>query len=286
MTGCSDDNAYPTIIEGNDLPIGYTYVPDDNFEQALMDLGYDKTDTIPDNMVLTSDIENIKELHVPSLGIRKLTGIEDFKSLEILYCDWSELIKLDLSNNHALVKLDCESNKIGKLILKNCPLLTFVRCEENVIPGIDLTDNINLETLYCVNNNISSLDVSQNKMLQTLYCYGNPIWNLTLNNPRLEVLKCFECELQTLDLTNCNALTRVECFMNQIDTIQFGENNNLGWLNAGDNNLESIDLSSCSRLYRVNLKENKLLLHLKFHGKLSDTVDYSPLCRSGELNYL
>jgi hypothetical protein len=35
----------------------------------------------------------------------------------------------------------------------------------------------------------------------------------------------------------------------------------------------------------MNLKENKLLLHLKFHVKLSDTAEDSPLCRSGELNY-
>ena len=126
MTGCSDDNAYPTIIEGNDLPIGYTYIPDNNFEQELMDLGFDKTDTIQDNMVLTSDIENIKELHVDSLGIYNHTGIEDFKSIEILYCDWNELIKLDLSNNHALVKLHCERNKIRKLIVKNCIFDFFI----------------------------------------------------------------------------------------------------------------------------------------------------------------
>jgi len=259
MVACSDDNAYPTIIdEMPDLPEGYTYIPDNNFEQALMDLGYDKTDTIQDDMVLTSEIENIKELHIDSLGIQKLTGIQDFKSLEILYCDWNELTKLDLSNNHALVKLDCQSNKIGRLILKNCPMLTYVICEMNEIPGIDLTDNINLEALYCSNNKISALDVSQNKMLQTLQCYGNQISKLYLNNPSLKDLRCSENRLRTLDLTNCDSIVVVDCFLNQLDTILFGEKNNIRTLSAGYNNLESIDLSGCSRLSWVDLKINLL----------------------------
>ena len=53
---------------------GYTYVPDDNFEQALIDLGYD--DTL-DNFVITDSISEVTTLNVSNDSISDLTGIED-----------------------------------------------------------------------------------------------------------------------------------------------------------------------------------------------------------------
>ena len=61
-----------------------TYVPDDNFEQALIDLGYD--DTL-DDYVLTENISGVTELDVSSEEISDLTGIEDFTALTALYCN-------------------------------------------------------------------------------------------------------------------------------------------------------------------------------------------------------
>ena len=57
-----------------------TYVPDDNFEQVLIDLGYD---SILDNYVTTSNINSITFLDVSSKGISDLTGMEGFNNLEV-----------------------------------------------------------------------------------------------------------------------------------------------------------------------------------------------------------
>jgi len=59
-----------------------TFVPDDIFEQALIDMGYDNPPL--DNYVPTANIENITVLTLSSLGISDLTGIEDFSALEIV----------------------------------------------------------------------------------------------------------------------------------------------------------------------------------------------------------
>ncbi len=259
--GCSDNNAYTTIIEElPDLPEGYTYIPDNNFEQALMDLGYDKTDTIQDDMVLTSQIENIKELHIDSLDIYKLTGIEDFKSLEILYCDWNKLTELDLSQNKALIKLDCKRNQIrGKnLKIDNNPKLTYLDCWVNEIASLDLTKNINLDTLECSSNRLSQLDLTQNKKLRFVNCNYNQILTLSLNNPELRILFCDGNQLQTLDLKNCQSLGQINCRSNLLDRINFKENNTLRTLIANDNNFESIDLSNCTNLGLLFLHRNKL----------------------------
>ena len=58
-----------------------TYVPDDKFEQALIDLGYDTT---LDDSVLTANISGVIKLDVGDKSISDLTGIEAFVALEEL----------------------------------------------------------------------------------------------------------------------------------------------------------------------------------------------------------
>ena len=60
-----------------------TYVPDDNFEQAIIDLGYDD---VLDDYVLTINISGVTYLDVDNKNISNLTGIEGFSALSFLYC--------------------------------------------------------------------------------------------------------------------------------------------------------------------------------------------------------
>jgi hypothetical protein len=55
-----------------------TYVPDDNFEQHLINLGYDN---VLDDSVLTSNINTVSYLVLYSTLIIDLTGLEDFANL-------------------------------------------------------------------------------------------------------------------------------------------------------------------------------------------------------------
>ena len=68
-----------------------TYVPDDNFEQALIDLGYD--DTL-DDYVTTANISGVTELDVSNKEISDLTGIEAFAALTQLECWNNQLTSL------------------------------------------------------------------------------------------------------------------------------------------------------------------------------------------------
>ena len=94
-----------------------TYVPDDNFEQKLIQLGYDN---ILDDSVLTSNISAIPGLlYIAGQNITDLTGIEDFTDLEILNCENNQLISLDVSNNINLNFLVCRNNNLHTLDLRN-----------------------------------------------------------------------------------------------------------------------------------------------------------------------
>ena len=61
-----------------------TTILDSNFEQALIDLGYDD---IIDNSVLTNSINTVSILELSGKNISDLTGIEDFTELAYLYQD-------------------------------------------------------------------------------------------------------------------------------------------------------------------------------------------------------
>ncbi|MDP7531105.1 MAG: hypothetical protein QF816_05870, partial [Candidatus Scalindua sp.] len=102
-----------------------TYVPDDKFEQALIDLGYDTT---LDDYVLTANISGVTELDVSNKEISDLTGIEAFTALTVLKIYDNKLTSLDVSKNTALNELQCWKNQLTSLDVSNNTALTGLWC--------------------------------------------------------------------------------------------------------------------------------------------------------------
>ena len=99
--------------------IGYaqkTYIPDDAFEQALINLDLDD---IFDDSVYTSAIDTVVTLYLSNNGISDLTGIKDFIELKDLFCNGNQIINLDLSNNSNLFELNCSNNLLSSLDVRN-----------------------------------------------------------------------------------------------------------------------------------------------------------------------
>ena len=142
---------------------GYTYVPDDNFEQALINLGYDN---FLDDYVYTNSINSVNSLMVNSANISDLTGIEGFTTLTILDCDNNQLTNLDVSNNTSLTFLRCSFNQLTSLDVTNHTLLSYLLCQNNQLTSLDFNLDINLWTgpnhmrLNCANNNLATLNLS------------------------------------------------------------------------------------------------------------------------------
>ena len=93
-----------------------TYVPDDNFEQELMNLGLD---WVFDDYVETAGIDTITYLNITSSSIADLTGIEDFIALRELFCYSNQILFLDLSNNTQLFEVSCSNNLLVSIDLRN-----------------------------------------------------------------------------------------------------------------------------------------------------------------------
>ena len=156
-----------------------TYVPDDNFEQKLIDLGYDN---FLNNYVTTANINTVTFLNVNSLSISDLTGIEDFTALTYLGCYSNQLKSLDLSTNTALILLYCEDNQLSKLDVSGARALSLLNCSYNRLTSLDVSTNTALYTLDCHYNQLTSLDVSANTTLTHLWCYSNQLTSLDVRN--------------------------------------------------------------------------------------------------------
>ena len=196
-----------------------TYVPDDNFEQALIDLGYD-TGT-PDDSVPTANISSVTSLNVYSKSISDLTGIEDFAALTQLNCLWNLLTSLDVSNNTALTSLHCYTNQLTSLDVSGCTALTWLDCDGNQLTSLDVSTNTALTYLYCQDNQLTSLDVSNNTALTSFACYSNQLHCLKLkngnninmtyfgatNNPNLTCIEVDDAVWATANLINIDPQT-------------------------------------------------------------------------------
>ena len=121
-----------------------TSIPDQGFEQALIDLGIDSDQTI-NGQVLTSDVASVTSLDLSVISgttgsISNIDGIEDFVRLKVLNLSDAGLlynVPLDLS---ALTQLeefyfngqgDWITNNVAEVILSHNPNLSLISAIDN-----------------------------------------------------------------------------------------------------------------------------------------------------------
>ena len=238
-----------------------TYIPDDNFEQALINQGYDD---FLDDSVTSSKIRWITILVIDGLEIQDLTGIEDFTALNTLqcfdnqltslgisantvltrlWCNSNQLTSLDVSANTALTELMCYNNHITSLDISANTVLTRLWCNVNQLTSLDVSANTALESLMCDDNQLTSLDVSANNTLNTLWCFSNQLTSLDVSaNTALNILDCSDNQLTSLDVSANTALNTLQCFHNQLTSLDVSANTAINILDCSDNQLTSMDV--------------------------------------------
>jgi hypothetical protein len=159
---------------------GLTFVPDDIFEQYLVDQGYD---TLPlDDFVPTANIANVTSVNVDGLAIFDLTGIEDFTALINLDLAFNQLSSLDVTNNTLLETLTLNNPQISSLDVTQNTVLTALNVSGTPLNAIDVTQNLALQFLFVNNTNITAIDVTQNTQLLQFNTGDTAISNLDLSN--------------------------------------------------------------------------------------------------------
>ncbi|OYX28088.1 MAG: hypothetical protein B7Z06_02620 [Flavobacteriales bacterium 32-35-8] len=255
-----------------------TFVPDDNFERALVELGLDSAPL--DNFVPTANVRGITFLDIHDKNISDLTGIEDFVALSILNCDDNNLTSLNISQNTNLTQLFCRFNQLTNLDTSQNTNLNILWVDGNQLTGLDVTNNVNLVSLITNNNPLNVLDVTKNLALRVLYCENNQLANLditknvvlrfinvndnaltnldTSNNINLTDIACGDNLITSLDLTKNVNLLRLFCARIPINSLDVTKNTLLENLVFGDNQISSIDLSKNTKLTLLWCSRNML----------------------------
>ena len=213
-----------------------TYIPDNNFEQALIELGYDN---ILDDSVYTSNISSIGELDISNKNISDLTGIQDFIFLHHLECNDNQLYSLDIScpmieyldcDNNLIYELNIESSNLIELYCSNnpltffsgeiFPLLTILEIYNTEIYSIDLSQNLLLNWLSIGSNpNLFDLDLSNNYNLDFIDLWSNSLFDLDLRNGNNQIITYFV----SINSQNLNCIS--------VDNVSYSSENwtNIDW---------------------------------------------------------
>lgn len=216
------------IPDPDDLLEERTRIPDDNFEQALIDLGYDD---ILDNYVLTSEIKRITELPLGHYGeaegtkIKTLTGIEDFTALSFLDVSYHDISEIDLTENFNLWELNLASNNLKNIDLSKNRSLHLLRLDGNNLSEIDLSSNKALYNLSIASNNLSEINLENNQELEEIFLSNNEILNLDLSGfTHLSIIWINNNSLESLDISNSSKVREVYMLNNMLTCVQVDEN--------------------------------------------------------------
>jgi hypothetical protein len=210
-----------------------TAIPDQNFEQALIDLNID-SDGVVNGQVLTADISGVTVLDFGSLTYEEIfidiTGIEDFLALEVLDFADQGVYLYDPSNANVF------SNNINlrELIMTNdcgdCGGVHIQILDLSGLPNLELVDltNVEIETLIINNPNFDLTNLSL-----SLYHEGFPggdwtqhicievadpqaatnnqfpynTWNIVINDLKMTYGFDDTCTLSITDFENINSIS-------------------------------------------------------------------------------
>ena len=234
-------------------------IPDTNFKASLVaDSGINtNSDT---EIQMSEALAFSGAISLRDENISKLTGIEFFTEITVLYCLNSQLTELDLTNNTRLTGLYCyNNNKLTKLNVSKNTKLTDLHCYKNQLTELNVSNNILLTDLKCYENQITVLDVSKNTALTDLWCHINQLTKLDVSkNTVLEKFDCSQNGLTELNVNQNTGLKEFACYSNQLTELDVSQNTGLFLLSCHSNKLTELNVNQNTGIFLLNCKNNKL----------------------------
>ena len=232
--------------------------------------------SMPDLESLYAANNKLTSLNVSGLRKLKSLRVSGNQSLTELKCDNCNLQNLYLADCSALTQLSCNNNYNLQTIngLDACPALKNLSCYCCALTSLDdLQDLQNLRVVVCSANNLASLSLNNkpslvqlwaddNAQLTSLECSGNADL-VSLNVAGCSRLSTLMCEsnaslTEITGLSDCTALTILDCIRCQISSLDIAHNTNLVELWCQYNNLTSLDVSSCTSLELISAHSNQI----------------------------
>jgi len=244
---------------------GLTYIPDENLENYLIEIG---TDDVSDGYITNTQASSITEVTIEaddnweigsSIGfwdfeerfsnrISNLAGIEAFPNLERINLMGQNLDSINISKNPKLKSFGANFNTFKKLDTSNNPELEWLSIDSNeVTPILDFSNNPNIT------------------MLSTPMCsiegfIGEGGHYDISNMPDLIFLDLYDNRLTSVDISNNTKLEEIRINVgNSISTIDFSNNIFLQTVLASNSGLEGeLDVSNLTELEELNIANNNI----------------------------
>jgi len=191
--------------EGTDITDKFT---DPAFRAAVQEL-------IGKDVILDTDVAEVKRLDVPGKDINSLAGLEYFTALEGLSFYKNQISVLpDLPAG--LLHLTCFTNRLTSLPELPSGLKT-IDCGYNQLSALPELPS-SLRYLNCRNNQLTSLPALPAGLIQ-LDCSSNQLSALPALPTSLEILWCGRNQLTSLDVTGLQQLWSFDCSYNNMPNI-------------------------------------------------------------------
>ncbi|MFT0715589.1 leucine-rich repeat domain-containing protein [Flagellimonas lutimaris] len=265
LGSCSDDN-------GNDnLPNNqYLLIPDNHFEQMLIDQGVDSDGTLNGQM-LREDAEQVQRLDLNRNShfgeIADLTGIEGFSNITFLSAAGQNLVDIDLSSNTQLDTLYLQNNYLSTIDLsKNTDLIVIdvLVNELTTISGLEQATRLkrlNLSYNYFEDFSITNASIEHLLMSDNLLTSFD-----STGAPNLKSILLTTNQLSTVDFSSNPSLETLVISNNALQNIGLENNPNLMYFYASSNQLNSLDVSQNTELIDLRVDRNPDLSCIKIHS--------------------
>ncbi|OAN62627.1 hypothetical protein A8B79_02565 [Balneola sp. EhC07] len=239
----------------------YLNIPDPNFEKILIALDIDTEGSL-DGQVLRADVEKVRvlDLNIPDGNFE----IQDMTGIEGF---------VNLSTLKAI------QHEIEFIDLRSNTMLDSLYLQGNLLQEIDLSLNTNLVNVNLSTNEIYTIDgLTELNKLKELDLSWNFMETFSISNASLEILFLNLNELQTLDVSEAENLKALNLTTNNLTDLSVSSNTQLETLVISNNNLKQIELSQNPELKYLYASTNAFTnLDVSQNQKLVDLrVDRNP----------
>jgi hypothetical protein len=259
---------------------GLTYIPDDNLESHLIDIG---VDNLMDDYVITLNVNSVNSIGIEATDnwtpdstfdfwdfdtrftnrLTNLAGIEALTNLEHINLTGQNLDSVNISQNTQLRNFYANFNTFNKVDTSGNPNLEIISIDSNeVTPELDFSNN----------NNLIALSIPM--------CYidgyiGEGGYLDISNLTQLEFLDLYDNNLTSVDISNSPNLKEIRLnFTYNITSIDFSNNTLLETVLFNNSNLQGVlDVSMCENLVELNVSQNSGLNCIKVNASQLDALN-------------
>ena len=259
---------------------GLTYIPDENLEAYLIEIGIDN---VLDGYIYTTNAEQVTSVGIEATDnwvqggsidfwdfenrftnrLTSLAGIEALPSLQHINLRGQNLDSINISQNTALRNFYANFNTFNKIDTSNNTLLEVISIDSNEVnPELDFSNN----------NNLKSLSIPM--------CYidgyiGEGGYLDISNLTQLEFLDLYDNNLTSVDISNNPNLNEIRLnFTYNITTMDFSNNLHLETILLNQSNLQgTLDVSMCENLTELNVSQNPGLTCIKVSAFQLDAIN-------------